>query len=201
MKVIKFEDFNLLQIGNEYEISGVLYEKPTGNFDKPVDNLLIVLPEGQISTNLEILFPSLDQWNEIIRQSDLKEVELVGGDKNKKIILRKSTRQIDQKTMWEVFRRDRFMCRYCGADDVPMTVDHIVLWEEGGPSIPKNLLCSCKKCNNTRNNMQYEDWIKSDYYIRAIKKLPYSFYLDNHLVLNDIPEIREKHMRVHKRNR
>lgn len=194
---IKFKDFNILDIGNTMEMCGIVYAKPYGG------GLLILLPNEEYfeEHDLNQLQPTLEEWQQIIRQSDLKETELVGEDKNKKIILRKSTRQIEQSIMWEVFRRDEFRCRYCNTDDVPMTVDHIVLWEEGGPSISKNLLCSCKKCNNTRGNMQYEDWLKSDEYIGRSINLPAGRVHENLSVINNIPDIRKNHMRVHKRSR
>jgi len=103
--------------------------------------------------------------------------------------------------MWEVFRRDNYTCRYCGNDKVPMTVDHVVLWEEGGPSIVDNLICSCKKCNNARSNMQYEDWLVSPEYLSRSIKLHETIRLTNDNVLNFINVIRKDHMRVSKRNR
>jgi len=84
--------------------------------------------------------------------------------KFRKVIVRKSTRNISQEVSWRVFRRDKCKCRYCGNDKVPLTVDHLVLWEEGGPSIEDNLTAACKKCNKTRGNMQYADWLNSSYY-------------------------------------
>ena len=45
-----------------------------------------------------------------------------------------------------------------------MTVDHIVLWSEGGQSVPDNLITSCAKCNHTRGKMPYNDWLSSAYY-------------------------------------
>ena len=137
----------------------------------------------------------------IIRQSDLKEIGVIGEDKAKKIILRKSTRQIETSVMWEVFRRDHYTCRYCGNDKVPMTVDHIVLWEAGGPSIEKNLICSCKKCNNTRGNMFYEQWLCSEEYKRVSKDLSEEGHIRNKLALNFISDIETNHMRVNKRSR
>jgi 5-methylcytosine-specific restriction endonuclease McrA len=94
-------------------------------------------------------------------------------DKNglKKAILRKSTRQIDAGVSWRVFKRDEYTCRYCGKDDVPLTVDHLVLWEKGGPTIEDNLVACCKKCNKKRGNMKYEDWLVSDYYKKVSKNL------------------------------
>ena len=187
-KVIKFEDFDLMQVGNNVEIEGVLY-----------GDTLVMLPDTEGFMYLNILVPTLEEWQQIVRQSDLKEIE--GMDKGKKIILRKSTRQIETKIMWEVFRRDEYTCRYCGADDQPLTVDHIVLWEDMGPSIPLNLISSCKKCNNKRGNMQYEDWLISSFYLSQIPKIPVNMIAANSLALTYIPEIRENHLRTVKRSR
>lgn len=189
---MKFEDLNLLEIGNTIEISGVVYENDT-------DVFIIYLPDVDDPVRMHEIFPTLEQWTQIVRQSDLKEIE--GMDKGQKIILRKSTRQIEQKIMWEVFRRDEYTCRYCGVNDRPLTVDHIVLWEEMGPSIPLNLITSCKKCNNKRGSMQYEDWLESPQYLSQIPEIPVNFLAANSLALTYIPEIKENHLRNVKRSR
>ena len=49
-----------------------------------------------------------------------------------------------------------------------MTVDHVVLWEDLGDSVTKNLICACRKCNKTRGNMKYPDWLQSTYYLAKI---------------------------------
>ena len=194
MKLIDYKDFDVLRIGNEIEIKGVLY----GCDD--YDNILILLPDEDIDTvSLDILAPDLPQWEQIIRQSDIKEI--LAGEKGKKIVLRKSTRQIETRVSWEVFRRDNYTCRYCNTDNRPLTVDHIVLWENLGPSIPLNLLTTCKKCNSTRGSMEYEDWIKSISYIDISDSLPDSIFSKNLEVLNDIPEIKANHLRNMKRSR
>jgi hypothetical protein len=193
---MKFKELNLLDIGNTMELSGVVYK---GN-----EEIIIFFPDYKYDPEEpepRYLYANLEEWQQIIRQSDLKEVELVGEDKLKKIILRKSTRQIETSVMWEVYRRDNYTCRYCGNDKVPMTVDHVVLWEEGGPSIVRNLICSCKKCNNARGNMQYEDWLVSPEYISRSVKLTGKELERNYGAATFIVETREKHMRVHKRNR
>ena len=187
MKETKFREFDLLQIGNTLEMTGVIY-----------GDMAVMFPNDTIDTELTVMLPDTEDWEKIIRQSDLKEVEIVGGDKLKKVILRKSTRQIETSVMWEVFRRDNYTCLYCGNNKVPMTVDHVVLWEEGGPSIVKNLITSCRKCNNTRGNMQFEDWLESD--ALKSKSTPYPELLKEYF-LAKIPEIRENHMRVNKRKR
>ena len=189
---MKFEELDLLKIGNTMEISGVVYEDG-------IDAIVIYLPDNHDPVELHEMFPTLEEWQQIIRQSDLKETE--GMDRGKKIILRKSTRQIEQKIMWEVYRRDEYTCRYCGANDRPLTVDHIVLWEEMGPSIPLNLISSCKKCNNKRGNMQYEDWLKHPQYLSQIPGIPVNFIAANSLALTYIPEIKANHLRTVKRSR
>lgn len=191
---MEFKDFNILKIGNELEIKGVIY----GNAK---EDIIVMLPGTDLDGLNQLLKPSLEEWNQIIRQSDLLEVQVVNGDPNKKVILRKSTRQIDQHVSWAVFRRDGFKCRYCGNDHVPLTVDHIVLWEEGGPTIEENLITSCKKCNNTRGNMPYEEWLNSLGYELVSRNLTEEEKLRNTIYANRIPEIKANHMRVNKRNR
>ena len=71
-----------------------------------------------------------------------------------------------------MYRRDHYRCRYCGANDVPLTVDHLVLWEEGGPSTEENLVSACKDCNKTRGNTPYHLWLRDSYYKRVSANLP-----------------------------
>ena len=189
-----FKDFDILRIGNSLEIKGVIY----GN---AVEDIIIMLPGQKMPEMMKAIEPTLEQWNAIIRQSDLLEVEVISGDPNKKVILRKSTRQIDLNVSWSVFRRDGYKCRYCGNNHVPLTIDHIVLWENGGPTIEQNLITSCKKCNNTRGSMPYNDWLNSPEYLKVSEQLTEDEKLKNEVYANRIPEIEANHMRVNKRNR
>lgn len=188
INVINITDFDLHSIGNEREITGVLY-----------DDILVMLPDTEGFMSLDIVSPTLDQWTKIVRQSDLKEIE--GMSKGQKVILRKSTRQIEQKVSWEVFRRDNYTCRYCGANDRPLTVDHIVVWEEMGPSIPMNLISSCKKCNNKRGTMRYEAWLENPYYLSMVPSLTVDVIAENVRAIADIPYIKEHLLRNVKRSR
>lgn len=105
----------------------------------------------------------------IIKQSDEVLVECIRD--NEKIILRKNQRQLDAAIQWQVFKRDGYACRYCGKDNVPLTVDHVMTWEVGGPYTKENLVASCRKCNKTRGNMPYEQWLQSPYYMNVSKNL------------------------------
>jgi 5-methylcytosine-specific restriction endonuclease McrA len=51
-----------------------------------------------------------------------------------------------------VFARDRYTCQYCGAHNVPLTIDHVVPKERGGGTDWVNLVCCCTACNNKKGN-------------------------------------------------
>lgn len=51
-----------------------------------------------------------------------------------------------------VYKRDRFMCTYCGAPgtDAELEVDHIIAVANGGSHHMSNLTTCCRKCNQTK---------------------------------------------------
>lgn len=62
----------------------------------------------------------------------------------------KTPRQaLSKKLRFEVFKRDRFTCQYCGesAPEVVLNCDHIHPVAEGGLTDILNLITSCKACN------------------------------------------------------
>ena len=188
MEKLKLSDLNLHDIGNKIQISGLIMSN--GHTD-----YLCYLPgEGNCeSAHLEL---HLQDWEKLIMQTDQMETEILAKDKTGKfvkILVRKSTRQIEAMVSWQVYKRDNYSCRYCGITGVPLTVDHLILWEEGGPSIESNLVSACRKCNKLRGNMQYEDWLKSeDYKIRSAS-LPRPTLLQNHALVQSIKSIPRKY--------
>ena len=56
---------------------------------------------------------------------------------------------ISKRTRFEVFKRDKFTCQYCGmaAPYVTLHVDHIVPVAHGGTNDMENLVTSCMSCN------------------------------------------------------
>lgn len=157
--MVKLNNINIYDIGNTIQIAGAVY---TGNGK----SYICLFPHEDLE-EIEQLDMDLQEWETFLRQTDLVEVEMIGGDKLKKVILRKTQRMIDQNVMWEVYRRDNYACRYCGNNKCPLTVDHLILWEAGGPSTVDNLVAACKKCNKKRGNMKYEDWLDSEYYTKV----------------------------------
>lgn len=60
---------------------------------------------------------------------------------------------------FEVLKRDKFTCQYCGAQapDVLLEVDHIVPVAEGGSDDILNLVTSCRNCNRGKGKRELSD--------------------------------------------
>lgn len=143
--------------GNKLSILGMV----VGNGEEAEIIALDKIPE-----NLDLLNPSEEELSTIFNQLDTLNITT-----SQKVILRKSQRNLDQKVAWKVYRRDGFKCVYCNEENEPLTVDHIILWEENGDSVPANLISSCKKCNHTRGNMPFEQWIESPYLLAKMNSI------------------------------
>lgn len=64
---------------------------------------------------------------------------------------RKRMNEASNKDKWTTLARDKFTCRYCGAeagDGVALEVDHIISIAEGGSNDLSNLITACSQCNN-----------------------------------------------------
>lgn len=161
---MKFTDLRVLDFGHSILMTGAIY---SGNGK----SYALLFPEDKNDTPLETIEMTDEDWNALLKQTDLLEVEALcpsGVDFTfVKAMVRKSQRQIDQTVSWKVYKRDDYRCRYCGKDDVPLTVDHLVRWEERGPSIVENLVSACKKCNRVRGDASYAGWLRHSYYLKV----------------------------------
>lgn len=196
--MVKFENLDLLQIGNTIQLVGAVWagngqmylcmfpEEHGGVY--PGDATMVCFQgDAEIAANRETDVATLNmssaEWEQFLRQTDILETEVLAkaaDDKVTKAILRKTSRQIAQTISWEVFHRDDFKCRYCGrGPGIPLTVDHLVLWESGGPSTENNLVSSCRRCNKTRGNTEYADWLKHPYYQKVSGNLTATVRQDN----------------------
>lgn len=179
---MKFSDLNLLAIGNTIQLAGVIWSGEDGVYlcmlpgdhgqlasyeGAPLENGYFQDVDGGEQARLEVLNLTHKEWGQFIRQSDTMETEVLAQASDgtlAKVILRKSQRQIEAAVQWRVWRRDGCACRYCGRNDTPLTVDHLVCWEEGGPSIEANLVAADKSCNKRRGNLPYAQWLEHPYY-------------------------------------
>ena len=166
---------SITQWGVIYQGNGRIYLAPFPDQD---ETELIELPTS-------VLRMGVGDWERFLNQSDVLDV--VGPDK---AILRKSQRHIDRQVQWEVFRRDAYRCRYCWRE-APLTVDHVVLWENGGASVVSNLLAVCGPHNKLRGNMEYDVWIASDKYRKVSVSLPPEVKARNQRVVSELDQLRQ----------
>lgn len=66
---------------------------------------------------------------------------------------------ISKKLRFEVFKRDRFTCQYCGAKapDVVLNCDHIRPVADGGLTDILNLVTACVDCNSGKGARKLDD--------------------------------------------
>ena len=180
MKTTKLSDFELLDFGNDLQLWGTIYSGQ-GRF------ILAPFPDEErtdADAPPEMLEMSPDEWEQLLRQTEVADVLLPSG-----AIFRKSQRQIDSNIAWLVFERDDFRCRYCGARK-PLSVDHVDLYEERGATVPENLISACKPCNKTRGNRTYDVWLNSHDYKRRTARLTAEVRAKNRAVLDTLPHLR-----------
>ena len=195
---MEFKDLDIRKIGQEVLLVG-------GVWAGCGDTYLMLFPEfgePEEGDDLYAFHMTVVEWKKLLRQSDLVETEVLAKAEDGKLykaIARKCERNIGQGISWNVYRRDKYRCRYCGNDQVPLTVDHIVLWEDSGPAIEANLVACCRKCNKKRGNMQYGDWLKCDYYKKVSANLDEETQKVNAILLLSLDNIpRQVHKRSHR---
>ena len=189
MEIIKGLD--LSKIGFKHVITGVVLSGEKESY-------VLMTPNNELKPKLKEIGLELEEWEKVLKQMDIMQLEVTQGEHLSKVILRKSQRNIESRISWRVFRRDNFTCRYCGNNKSPMTVDHLRLWEDGGPSIVTNLLTSCKKCNRKRGNLPYKEWLQTDYYKEVSKGLDIKILIGNEALVGIIEHIP---LNKHKRKR
>jgi hypothetical protein len=158
MEQKKIFGIDLLEFGNSITMRGMVMN------DSNSDILVLFPGEKEDKVSL-VITPSQEEWFEMQNQFDLC---ITTDDQGK--LLKKGQRVLDQKICWAVYRRDKYKCRYCGINNVPLTVDHIITWESGGATHPNNLLTSCRKCNKKRGNLDYGSWMQHKYYTDKAEK-------------------------------
>ena len=70
-----------------------------------------------------------------------------------------SRKPLSKKIRFEVLKRDRFKCKYCGktAEEVDLHVDHIKPVAGGGTNDILNLVTACISCNLGKKDRPLDD--------------------------------------------
>lgn len=68
---------------------------------------------------------------------------------------------VSNRLRYEVFSRDRFTCRYCGAyaPYAVLEVDHIEAKSRGGKDVLENLVTACRTCNSGKSDAVPPSWL------------------------------------------
>lgn len=68
-------------------------------------------------------------------------------------------KSIPKRMRFEVLKRDKFTCQYCGrqAPDVVLNIDHIKPVSKGGKNEITNLITSCFDCNSGKTDRELSD--------------------------------------------
>ena len=177
MKTETLADLDILDVGHTIQIGGAIW---TGNGKV----YIIPLPDEDLQGEHVVLKMGTAEFERFLNQSDVLDVRGTG-----KAILRKSQRQIDQWISWEVYERDGYRCRYCGRR-APLTVDHVILWEHGGATVPANLVAADRRCNKLRGSMEYSEWIESKEYRMVSAGLTEGGHELNRAILSRLEELR-----------
>ena len=189
---MKFEDLNLRDFGHGTLLGGAVFSNDEQAFYLPFPNSGSELPSPLVTVDM-----TLDNWKALLRQTDLLETEVLVKTPDGelyKAIMRKSQRAVDNQVQWNVFRRDGYACRYCGNNKLPLTVDHLVRWELGGPTIEANLLATCRKCNKTRGDKAYAAWLNDPFYLKVSKGLSEAVRAANEAVADTLADIPRVHL-------
>jgi hypothetical protein len=187
---MKLSDLKLTAIGDTIQMVGAVYAGEGSAY-------ICLFPEDADAAKLHqhILEMDAEDWKVFLRQTDLMETEVLTKASDgtlAKAMIRKSSRAVDQVVNWNCFRRDNYTCRYCGNSKIPLTVDHLVRWEEGGPSIETNMLSACRKCNKIRGDKSYTEWLRNDYYLRVSQGLTEEIRAANLAIAATLPAIPRK---------
>jgi hypothetical protein len=77
---------------------------------------------------------------------------------------------VGNRLRFEVLRRDRYTCRYCGAKapDVELTVDHVTPIALGGRDEPSNLITACRTCNSGKSSTSGDDEVVEEAGLKAL---------------------------------
>lgn len=71
---------------------------------------------------------------------------------------------VSKRLRFEVLKRDRHKCRYCGrgADEVALTVDHVIPVALGGTDTADNLTACCNQCNGGKSSTSPDAAVVAD---------------------------------------
>ncbi len=65
-------------------------------------------------------------------------------------MIKRPHRSVRKLTRLEVFKRDQYMCQYCGKESRQLTLDHVIPRYRGGEHTWENVVSACVPCNRRK---------------------------------------------------
>jgi 5-methylcytosine-specific restriction endonuclease McrA len=168
LREITFDEIELIEVGNDIAFVGTIWlNRSTEEY--------YILPVGEDLGIAEdklgvFIFAESEQFK-FLNQAWLLESRRYTGYKDKatKIALSRVSSNIDPQIRWKVFRRDNFICCYCGYDQGEVTYDHYIPVTLGGSTTVENGRTACRRCNHAKADMPPGNWLNSGK-LKKIKK-------------------------------
>lgn len=66
------------------------------------------------------------------------------------LMVRRPPRKERKLTRFEIFKRDRYKCQYCGRESKQLTLDHVMPRFRGGEHTWENVVSACVNCNRIK---------------------------------------------------
>jgi hypothetical protein len=85
--------------------------------------------------------------------------DFLSSDFRNRIRLHKLDPQRWKVIRMQVFARDNYTCHYCGTVGGELECDHIIPFSKGGSDDMDNLVTACLKCNRSKKDKSYEEFI------------------------------------------
>ncbi|HDI52101.1 HNH endonuclease [candidate division KSB1 bacterium] len=86
-------------------------------------------------------------------------------------------------TRKNILKRDHYRCQYCGRDDKPLTIDHVIPKERGGQDVWENLVAACTDCNNRKGNRTPEQ--AGMHLLKKPRKPNYLTFIQHYIGISD----------------
>ncbi len=169
----------LEDVGNTLKISGLLLQGMSSD-------VIILAPTAEMinPVTMNIIEPTLEEWSEILRQSDDPQYFELDETGTIKALHRKQRGAISGAIQQKMWMRDGLLCLFCGREmgDVSLTVDHFMPLELGGENDETNYITACRKCNKRKGNRHPEEYCED----QGLKYHLYVDYLNPNLPLGTV---------------
>lgn len=107
----------------------------------PVEIVRAMLAEFFVLRRARYVSPALERWLARLATPD-----------------RRDRRGVSAELRAFILERDGYTCSYCGEQDAPLHVDHVIPVCRGGSDAFENLVCACARCNLSKGAKLLSEW-------------------------------------------